>query len=300
VNSVVLNWQDRYQPRREVDRTLRQMTPADIPAGVALAGQAGWSIQAGDWERLLAWSPDGCFVIEETGDRIIGTVSTTPYGTALAWIGMLIVAPDRQRKGIGRQLMRAALDYLIAEGTERIMLDATDLARPLHRSLGFREVCKIEHWEGRASTYLGARARRMRPDDVPAILEADPLWFGVERTHILTRLLEEFPDLAWVDDQQGQLEGYLLGQRVKNGIHLGPWMSQSAASAERLLLVALEQLQGQSVALDIPDYNGRGRILASNHNLRRGRQSTRMVYGNAMPLQGQPLTQLGIASLATG
>ena len=295
-----IDWHDRYQPRREMERTLRLLTPRDIPAGVALAERVGWPQQASDWERLLAWSPDGCFLIEEAGGTIVATVSTTPYGTRLAWIGMLIVAPDRQRQGLGGQLMRAALDHLIAGGTESIMLDATEAARPLYKSLGFREICKIERWEGRASTYLGARARRMRPDDVPAILEADSPWFGVPRTPILTRLLEEFPDLAWVDFQRGKLEGYLLGRHVRNGFYLGPWMSWSAASAERLLLAALEQLQGQSVALDIPDYNGRGRILASNHNLRRGRQCTRMIYGSATPVEGQALTQLAITSLATG
>jgi GNAT superfamily N-acetyltransferase len=297
---MVLNWQDRYQPRREVDRTLRQMTPDDIPAGVALAERVGWRHQASDWERLLSWSPDGCFLIEEAAGRITGTVSTTPYGTELAWIGTLIVAPDRQRHGLGGQLMRAALDYLIARGTERIMLDATDAARPLYRSLGFREVCKIERWEGRASTYLGPRARSLRSDDVPVILDLDPPWFGVSRTHILIRLLEEFPDLAWVDYQGGKLEGYLLGRRVKNGVHLGPWMSWSAASGERLLLAALEQLQGKPVALDIPDYNGRGQILASDHNLRRARQCTRMIYSSGEPVLGQPLAQLAITSLATG
>jgi ribosomal protein S18 acetylase RimI-like enzyme len=295
-----VNWHDRYQLRREVDRTLRLLTPRDIPAGVALAERIGWPHQASDWERLLAWSPDGCFLIEEAGGPVIGTVSTTPYGTELAWIGMLIVAPDRQRQGLGGQLMRAALDHLIARGTERIMLDATDAARPLYRSLGFREFWKIERWEGRASTYLGPRARHMRPDDVPAVLETDSLWFGVGRTHILTRMLQEFPDLAWVDSQRGELEGYLLGRRSKQGVHLGPWMSWSATSAERLLLVALEQLQGQPVVLDIPDYSGRGRILASNHNLRRVRQCTRMIYGSAAPVEGQALTQLAITSLATG
>jgi hypothetical protein len=131
-------------------------------------------------------------------------------------------------------------------------------------------------------------------------LDQDAVWFGVSRTQILIRLLKEFPDLAWVDYQGGKLEGYLLGQQTKTGIHLGPWMSWSAASGERLLLVALEQLQGLPVTLDTPDYNGRGRILASDHNLRRARQRTRMVYGSGEPVVGQPLAQLAITSLATG
>ena len=300
---MTLHWQDRYQPQREPARTLRRMTPADIPAATALMVTVGWPYRDADWARLLHWSPDGCFVIEEEGDKggeLIGTVTTTPYGMALAWVGMMVVRPERQRQGFGQQLMRAALDHLIARGTERVMLDASEAGRPLYRQVGFRELNKIERWEGRASTYLGPRAQPMRPADISGVLDLDARLFGLDRQPILARLLDEFPDLAWVDYHQGKLEGYLLGHQVGNGIHLGPWMSWSAASAERLLRIALEQLQGQAITMCIPDHNGRSLILARNHNLRRVRHCVRMIYGDAAPAQGQLLTELSIASLATG
>jgi hypothetical protein len=113
-------------------------------------------------------------------------------------------------------------------------------------------------------------------------------------------LIDEFHGLAWVDFARGRLEGYLLGSRRKNGILLGPWMSWSAASAERLLLIAMEQLQGQTITIHIPDHNGRGLLLARNHNLSRIRHCTRMIYGDASPVRGQPLAELGVGSLATG
>lgn len=295
-----LDWNDRYQPRRQPDRTLRSMTPDDVPAAAALFDRVGWTLGPADWARLLHWSPDGCFVVEEEERGVIGTVSTTPYDTALAWIGMLIVDPDRQRQGIGRQLMRAALDYLIARGTARIMLDATEGGRPLYESMGFRRVVAVERWEGKASTYLGPRARAMQPEDVTAVLELDTVLFGLRRTHILARLLEEFPGLAWVDYERGQLEGYMLARRTPTGYYLGPWMSWTAVSAERLLRVALEQLQGENLTVNVPDNNARGLILMHNHNFRRLRHCTRMIYGDAAPVHGEPLAQLSVAALATG
>lgn len=297
---MTLNWQDRYQPQRAPDHTLRMMTQADIPAAAALCQEVGWPTQAADWQRMLTWAPDGCFVIDEAGRGIIGTVTTTSYGAALAWIGMMIIAPDRQKRGLGRQLMRAALDHLIARDTERIMLDATDAGRPLYRSLGFRDVCKVERWEGRASTYLGPRARPMRSDDISAVLALDAELFGLERKHILIRLIEEFPTLAWVDYHRSRLEGYLLGHWLGSRVHLGPWMSWTVASAERLLLAAMEQLQGQPLIINVPDYNGRSLLLVRNHNLQRVRYCTRMIYGDAQPVEGELLTQFSVASLATG
>ncbi len=295
-----LNWQDRYRPPHEPDRTLRKMTIDDIPAAVRLLGQIGWLHQARDVARLLYWSPDGCFVITEPGGEIIGTVTTTPYEARLAWIGMMVIKPECQRQGLGSQLMRAALDYLIARGTERIILDASEAGRALYNKLGFREIGKVERWEGKASTYLGSRARVMRSDDFPALLQLDKVLFGLNRNHILTRMINEFPDLAWVDDESGQMEGYILGRRMANGVHLGPWMSWSTASAERLLRVALEQLQGQTVTINIPDSNGRSLMLARNHNLKRVRHCTRMIYGDAMPVRSELLAELAVGSLATG
>ncbi|MBN1681269.1 MAG: GNAT family N-acetyltransferase, partial [Anaerolineae bacterium] len=266
---MTVRWEDHYPPLREPDQTLRRMTPDDLPAAVALVQSVGWGQEIADWTRIFNWSVEGCFVIEEADRGIIGTISTTPYGRALGWIGMLVIAPDRQRRGLGGRLMRAALDFLIERETACIMLDASGTGRPLYERLGFRTVCKVERWEGRASTYLGARARPMRAEDTAGVLKLDPVLFGTKRTHILMRLLEEFPDLAWVDYDHGRLAGYMLGRRTRDGIYLGPWMSQRAASAERLLRAALEHIQGQHVTMNIPDYNGRGLVLAADHNLKR-------------------------------
>lgn len=295
-----LDWHDRYRLPHEPDRTLRHMTRDDIPGAVALLAEVGWSHQARDWERLLQWSPDGCFVMVEPDGSLMGTVTTTPYDTALAWIGMMVVKPSCQRQGVGQQLMRAALDHLITRGMARIMLDASAAGRSLYNKLGFREIGKIERWEGKASTYLGPRARTIRGGDIPALVELDAHLFGLDRKHILGDLIDEFPDLAWVDYDQDRLEGYLLGRRMANGVHLGPWMSWTSRAAERLLRVALEQLQGQHITLNIPDSNGRSLMLARNHNLNRIRHCTRMIFGDARPHQSEPLTELAIGALATG
>ncbi|WP_119065547.1 GNAT family N-acetyltransferase [Aggregatilinea lenta] len=295
-----MDWQDRYQPRREPDPVLRLMTPDDVPAAGEILRSVGWTPDDRRWQRILDWEPDGCFALDEPGRGVIGTVSTTTYGTALGWIGMMVIAADRQRRGYGRQLMRAALDYLIARGTERIMLDASDKGRPLYESLNFRTLYKFNRWEGRASTYLGPRARRLEPEDVEPVIALDTQLYGIPRPHILTRLLDDFPDTAWVDETREGLQGFLLAREVAGGAYLGPWMARSAESAERLLRMALEQYQGQTVSMNVADINGRAMQIAERHNLRRETGPIRMIYGDAFPVQGEPLAELSITSYATG
>ncbi|NDJ77410.1 MAG: GNAT family N-acetyltransferase [Chloroflexi bacterium] len=294
-----LRWENAHQP--DTDRVLRVMTPDDLSQAVQLSQNVGWGHGLPDWERLLYWSPEGCFVLDEPGRGLVGTVTTTAYGTTLAWIGMMIIAPDRQRQGLGRQLMRATLDHLRDCGIERIMLDASEAGRGLYEKLGFRAVQKVERWEGRTSTYLGPRAQPLRTHDINAMLTLDARLFGVKRPQILFRLLDEFPALAWVDYHQGRLEGYLLAHPLGDRISLGPWMSWSASSAERLLRVAMEQLQGADLVMNIPDNNGRALMVARNHSFHRVRYCTRMIYGStAQPISGELLAELAVASLATG
>jgi hypothetical protein len=61
---------------------VRRMTPADLPAAERLRAQAGWNQTRADWQRLLAWAPGGCFVAAQDG-RVVGTVTTTAYGTCV-------------------------------------------------------------------------------------------------------------------------------------------------------------------------------------------------------------------------
>ncbi len=115
---------------------IRQMTEADVPRCDVLRGLAGWNQLRQDWLRFIRWEPKGCFVAE-AGDQILGTVTTTSYGTALAWIGMMLVHPEHRRKGIATQLMEKAVDYLKGQGVHCIRLDATPAGLPLYEKMGF-------------------------------------------------------------------------------------------------------------------------------------------------------------------
>ncbi|MCA9173423.1 MAG: hypothetical protein KDB14_02965, partial [Planctomycetales bacterium] len=42
------------------------MTPSDLDGCLALSDEAGWNQLRGDWERVLAYEPQGCFVASHT------------------------------------------------------------------------------------------------------------------------------------------------------------------------------------------------------------------------------------------
>lgn len=82
--------------------SIRPMTPDDIPAALGLCRLAQWGNQTvRDLGRLLCLTPNGCFVGEASvADGVrrcrqaVATITTTPHGRNLGWIGMLLVHPS--------------------------------------------------------------------------------------------------------------------------------------------------------------------------------------------------------------
>src|SRR5512145_3259576 len=92
--------------------SIRRMAENDLPGADNLRRLVGWNQMPEDWARMLRLEPDGCFVAI-LNSVVVGTVTTTTYGQALAWIGMMLVHPDHRRQGIGRRLMQRALQSML-------------------------------------------------------------------------------------------------------------------------------------------------------------------------------------------
>ncbi|MBN1680068.1 MAG: GNAT family N-acetyltransferase [Anaerolineae bacterium] len=88
------------------------------------------------------------FVWVEHG-RLVGNVSVSPTGFDRGWvIANVAVHPDYRRRGIARQMTRAALDLVARQGTfATLQVDAdNDTARRLYASFGFEELRTFSRW----------------------------------------------------------------------------------------------------------------------------------------------------------
>jgi GNAT superfamily N-acetyltransferase len=296
---MTLTWGERPPP----EAALRRLHLADAPLGLALSRSVGWSLTLASWERMIAWGGQGAFGIF-VGEQLVASTIATAYGRDRAWIGAVITHTDYQRRGFARQVMGTALEHLQERGVRHILLDATPQGRPLYEAFGFEPIYNVEIWTGRASSYLGTRARPLRRDDLAAVVGLDAEVFGAPRGRVIRRLVADYPTLAWVDeDASGALTGFLLAQDDRNHgslTHLGPWIARSPWSAETLLRTALSVLIGHEVRVDIPDRNTRATIFAHNADLRYHHHCVRMHLGKGDPPDEQIHLHYGVAALATG
>lgn len=280
---------------------VRVMTEADLAAADELRRLAGWNQKPRDWQRLLNLEPDGCFVALRNG-VVVGTVTTTTYGTALAWIGMMLVHPEQRRMGIATQLMNRALDYLKQRRVGCVGLDATPAGQPVYEKLGFVSEWRLQRWQRSGDCPESARgkkqARELTEKDWPLVEGLDAAAFGARRPELLRRLaLESRRALVW--PATGQPLGFGFLRPGADSDYLGPLVCESPEAFAGLLSDLLDAATCSDLTWDIPDHNEAAKSAALNAGLKPIRPLTRMRLGPPAD-PPRPYTLFGIADPAVG
>ena len=136
-------------------------------------------------------------------------------------------------------------------------LDATPAGEPLYRKLGFVAEYGLKRWFLDVNRRGNRDTRRVR--DRSRLPTGRPFtrWTLARSAHrgraLLKRLADEAPEYAWVAEDDGRLEGYLLGRHGRLREHLGPLIANSAETAGRLLDTCLAAHPERAVFLDAPD-----------------------------------------------
>ena len=230
---------------------IRLLSENHISAGVRLSKLAGWNQTEGDWRRLLKLDPRGGFVAC-LNNRVVGTITSTAYGTDLAWIGMVLVDPNCRRRGIATQLMQATLLSLRSRGVKTIKLDATRSGQPVYAALAFEDETRIERWAGTARPAGKMDCQVWTQQARPKVLALDRRAFGAERSALLGSLVADssVPPLT-ISGSDGELRGYALARRGAVACYVGPIVATDQNAAASLLDGMLAQLDGRDVFIDI-------------------------------------------------
>ena len=229
--------------------TIDPLRDADVADAIALSTGEGWNQTEADWRRLLRLGPGGCFAAR-VERRLVGTVTTTIYERALAWIGMMIVHPAARRQGIGAALMTRALEHLGAAGVSCVKLDATPAGQPLYRRLGFEVEALFERWQGTATPTPSADPALDERAALDAILPLDRAAFGADRSRFLAELEHEAL-AAYVVRESGSREAYALAREGRIATYLGPVVSTDGTLAARLVDALLIRFSGRPVCIDV-------------------------------------------------
>ena len=266
---------------------VRLLRESDIPAALRLNELARWNQTENDWLRLLRLEPNGCFCATMEGD-VVGTTTTTTYRPELAWIGMVLVDPERRQLGIATKLMNVAMEYLSKTEVTTIKLDATGVGFPLYQNLGFKEESLIERWVGVA----GPESVAGSPLDTEAHRQAlvlDREAFGADRSKLVEMLIDDYYIKSRiVKNLDGRLTGYGLARHGTAAVYVGPLLATERKGAATLLDGLLSQMPGQRVYIDLNTEFDGGRRLLADRGFVKQRDLIRMSYGKESKAGSSP------------
>ncbi|MCB9712472.1 MAG: ribosomal protein S18-alanine N-acetyltransferase [Myxococcales bacterium] len=148
----------------------RRATAADLAPITALDARCfgnPWSEEI--YRQELERSLSRLTVLEADG-RIVGLSCTWVVGDE-AHLLRIATVPELRRRGLGRELLRAAIDDAIAAGCAIMLLEvaaANEPARALYEAFGFEELARRKGYYKRPPDDAVVMQRRLRARDMPA------------------------------------------------------------------------------------------------------------------------------------
>ncbi len=281
--------------------TLAALSASDIAEATVLLQQAFKVPRpyGHDLKRHLEMDPAGWWLGRMEG-QAVGMAGITDYGSS-AYLGLMVVHPGFQGKGIGKRILRHVLATADERQIPMLLLDATAAGYPLYLAHGFIEEDKSDLFVrtdagAGATSNSSAKLREARLDDHAAISALDASLVGADRSRLLRSLLAEFHDRSFVSvDGQGRVTGFLIAQSQR----IGPWLAEQPEDAEALLAAALELPFAAPPEVTAPQSNSAVRPMLERHGFLY-RRSTRHMRRGGQGLLSRRASIYGYASFALG
>ena len=233
------------------ETALRPMHAGDLATVHRLTQLMSWPYRLEDCAQLFELGAGT--IVSDSDGRTVGAGMRWGFGREAGTIGMIVVVPERQGKGIGRALVTA----VIAGSEPRaLMLNATAEGLELYRKLGFDQIGLVRQhqapWRG-AAVFPPAPTipvRRASTTDHAALCAIDAAAFGADRSAVISRLLAMGE--AWVVERGDRPAGFAILRRFGRGMMIGPIVAPFEDAAIALVSAAGKASSHGVLRVDIP------------------------------------------------
>lgn len=284
--------------RTDAGPSLRDATPADLPAIAALREAAGWAAHPWALRAVVGQPYATCVVAVDDSDQPIAVGSGIDY-RPIGFIGNMIVAEAHRRRGIGSAILDAVSRWLEAAGCRRLELNATSEGRPLYERHRFSST-------GDSATARIGREVALAPDasvvvraaartELDALAAFDRPRFGGDRRPLLAELLSDAGTSFLIAERGGELVGY-AGMRHE-GPRVGPFLADDPTAAETLLAAAFRHLAAVELRLNLPPGNVAGAAWLRGLGVSVEPWDGRMARGPAVPRRPETLYGMTVGAL---
>lgn len=250
--------------REKVDAlVMARLTTDDEAALTDLVAGVGWGLPAGRLNAMLTVGRGfGCFADRQ----LVASSILFPYGENLGFLGMVIVDPKWQRRGLGTRVVNRCLQEARDLGIPQVGLLATDMGYPLYQSLGFVTSDKAHRYMGvpipsRLSADIAHHEELvldaelelapLSESDWTDVLAMDSAVSGSQREDTYRAFVKTVSHTLVARDKEGSLRGYAMATEVGNLFMIGPLHARDDHTAV-ILTRNLAQRARATVRIDVP------------------------------------------------
>lgn len=207
--------------------TLSPVSIDDLENIARLVEAVSWPHRAADIELMIRLG-GGRLVTDDNNGQVLGAGLYWTFGGALGRIGLIIITPESQGRGIGRKLVTQLLEDA---APHPVVLLATDAGQPLYESLGFTAFDTSCQYQGNYGDQpaIDARIRPGIKADLAGITDLDAPAFGARREQALMTLATAGE--VSVLSENGTLTGYAMARSFGRGTVIGPIVAANEADA---------------------------------------------------------------------
>jgi GNAT superfamily N-acetyltransferase len=228
---------------------LRAMTPLDLQHCHAITKRLQWAHRGEDWAQAFRVSKG---LVLQTHGKVIGTAVSCIKGR-FSSIGLIAIAPEYQRRGLGRKLTEAVLKL----ATQNVALAATTEGRALYDSLGFKEngivvqLTLAQQSAAPTSFDPTLNLREARVEDSVMIHRTYRRATGAYSELLLSDLLTVADTVLVAIGPDGDIVGFCIVRPFGHGTVIGPIVAEGVDVAVCLVRACMDRHSETVLRVDV-------------------------------------------------
>ncbi|WP_055736698.1 MULTISPECIES: GNAT family N-acetyltransferase [Bacillaceae] len=216
---------------------------------VHLSKAVGWDYHRKEVE--IIFKNGTVFGIQDNGKLVACGALISYDEQKIGSIGMVIVHPSHQGKGLGRKLTEACINKKTQ--TQSLMLIATKEGEPLYRKVGFQTTGRIVKYTNPSATFFNdlVQAQPFERFMFQDVVDLDAMAFGERREGFLQDRIKQ-ASKAYVLIKDEGIVGYGLAIDTPYNRIIGPLICNTEEGAIDLIRALLLGYSGR-VRIDMPE-----------------------------------------------
>jgi GNAT superfamily N-acetyltransferase len=246
------------------DLKIRKMSREEAEFAVEMAAAEGWNPGIHDGELFYEADHEGFFIAELEG-KPVGCASAVAYDNDFGFLGLFVVKPEFQKKGIGMKLTEKCLEHL---GDRNIGLDGVvENEKKYQKVMKFRSSYSNLRFEGRGGGEIPDGLIRISEVPFEKLLDYDREMFPAPRSRFLEKWVNQPDSYAFAALEAGDLEGYGVIRKCRVGYKIGPLFADDQDTAEKIFRALRASVPEETIYLDVPEPNKKAMEIAKKYHM---------------------------------